>query len=57
MDLVDAKPDNQGKFSKRGNFARVAKNLPEYAKQGINCLYLMGALERDNGFTIDTNTQ
>ena len=32
----------------RGNFDEVRKALPSYHARGINSIYLMGALERDN---------
>lgn len=35
-------------FVRRGTFDNVERKIPEYAAQGINCLYLMGTLERDN---------
>lgn len=35
-------------FIRRGTFSMVEKAIPSYANQGINCLYLMGTLERDN---------
>jgi starch synthase len=38
------------------NFYTLAEEIPKYAKMGINCLYLMGALERDNGIEIDEET-
>jgi hypothetical protein len=42
---IDAK---EGKFIKRGDFAKVEKAICGYKKKGITALYLMGALERDN---------
>ena len=33
---------------KRGNFKDVEEALPNYKKQGISALYLMGVFERDN---------
>lgn len=38
----------EGKFIKRGNFAKVEKAIDGYKKRGITALYLMGVLERDN---------
>jgi len=35
------------------NFMTLASEIPEYSKMGINCLYLMGSLERDNGVIQD----
>ncbi|CAK79065.1 unnamed protein product (macronuclear) [Paramecium tetraurelia] len=57
VDLLDAKPDNQGKFTKRGNFRKVREKIPDLVQQGINCVYLMGTLERDNGLMIDQDKQ
>ena len=37
-----------GKFIKRGDFQKVEKAIDSYKKRGINALYLMGVLERDN---------
>jgi hypothetical protein len=33
---------------KRGTFKDVQRSIPEYSKQGISALYLMGTQERDN---------
>jgi hypothetical protein len=33
---------------RRGTFRDVESNIPNYARQGISALYLMGTLERDN---------
>ena len=33
----------------RGSFIKVRDQIKNYKNMGINCLYLMGALERDNG--------
>ena len=41
----------------RGTFSKVSENLNSYSNMGINCLYLMGALERDNGVTINSKTK
>lgn len=57
VDMLDAKPDHQGKFTKRGNFRKVREKLPDLLDSGINCVYLMGALERDNGLMVDAQTQ
>lgn len=35
-------------FIKRGSFYDVERAIPNYASQGIGCLYLMGTTERDN---------
>lgn len=39
----------QGSVDGQGNFAKVLKELERYKEMGINCLYLMGVFERDNG--------
>ena len=31
-----------------GNFKVIKEEIKKYTNYGINCLYLMGALERDN---------
>jgi len=50
IDFQDAKFDvKTGAIQERGNFQTVKESLKERASSGINCLYLMGALERDNG--------
>ena len=36
-------------FIHRGSFSSVTSMLPGLAKRGVSVLYLMGALERDNG--------
>lgn len=41
---------------KRGSFFKVRDNLKNYQENGINCIYLMGALERDNGLEINPIT-
>eukprot|EP01022_Parablepharisma_sp_SALTPOND_P008190 TRINITY_DN135350_c2_g1_i1.p1 TRINITY_DN135350_c2_g1~~TRINITY_DN135350_c2_g1_i1.p1 ORF type:complete len:1045 (+),score=80.36 TRINITY_DN135350_c2_g1_i1:2070-5204(+) len=38
------------------NFHTMAQEIPAYTKMGINCLYLMGTLERDNGVIVDEST-
>lgn len=49
VDHQDAKVDKStNQFVQRGTFADVEMAIPNYAKQGITCLYLMGSLERDN---------
>lgn len=49
IDYQDAQIDkNMNMFMRRGNFDAVERAIPSYASQGINCLYLMGTLERDN---------
>jgi len=37
----------------RGSFSKVRDQIKNYKNMGINCLYLMGALERDNGIEIN----
>ena len=51
--MVDYK-DNDSDPSK--DFFALANEIPNYAKEGINCLYLMGTLERDNGIVVDERT-
>lgn len=46
-------PDPSGKMARRGNFRKVKENMKRYRDSGINCMYLMGALERDNGLQYD----
>ena len=49
VDHQDAKVDKTtNQFVQRGTFADVESAIPNYAKQGITALYLMGSLERDN---------
>ena len=49
IDYQDAEIDkNLNQFRRRGSFRDVENNIPNYAKQGISALYLMGTLERDN---------
>lgn len=38
------------------DFFTLAQEIPKYAEMGVNCLYLMGALERDNGLIVDEDT-
>jgi len=45
--------DDQGNFVKRGNFKKVTEKLNFYKEQGINCIYLAGVFERDNGMILD----
>ena len=50
VDFQEAMPDpSSGKLMRRGNFLKVKDNMKRYRESGINCMYLMGALERDNG--------
>ena len=49
IDYQDARIDkNTNQFVQRGTFMDVENSIPNYAKQGISALYLMGTLERDN---------
>lgn len=41
--------DMQGSMDAQGNFSKVTKELQRYKEMGVNCIYLMGAFERDNG--------
>ncbi|MBR6133851.1 MAG: glycogen/starch synthase, partial [Bacilli bacterium] len=41
---------------KRGSFKTLEDKLDEYSQRYINCLYIMGALERDNDIAYDENT-
>lgn len=50
VDFQEAMPDpTSGKLIRRGNFFKVKDNMKRYRDSGINCMYLMGVLERDNG--------
>ena len=53
VDLQDSVVDDQGNFVKRGNFKKVTEKLNFYKEQGINCIYLAGVFERDNGMILD----
>ena len=56
-DLIKAEIDkNQGRITKRGNFKTLESKLEEFHKRFINCLYIMGALERDNNIAYDEET-
>ena len=53
-DLINAEIDkNQGRIIKRGNFKTLENNLEELHNRFINCLYIMGVLERDNNIAYD----
>ena len=53
-DLLDAKIDKEkGNLIKRGDFSTLENKLEDFSQRDINCLYIMGALERDNEITID----
>lgn len=54
-DLTNAELDkDKGKILRRGTFQDIEKKLEDFNKRYINCLYLMGALERDNQICFDT---
>lgn len=56
-DLINADIDKEkGKITKRGTFADFESKLPEYNQRYINCLYIMGALERDNHIVYDESS-
>ena len=56
-DLINADIDkNQGRIIKRGNFKSLENKLDELHNRFINCLYIMGALERDNNIAYDEET-
>ena len=53
-DLIGAQIDKgQGSISKRGSFKTLENKLDEYSHRYVNCLYIMGALERDNEIAYD----
>ena len=53
-DLIGAEIDkNQGRIEKRGNFQNLENKLDELQQRYINCIYIMGALERDNNIGYD----
>jgi starch synthase len=54
IDFQDAKFDvHSGRILQRGTFSSVKSSLRSRYASGINCLYLMGALERDTGTDFD----
>lgn len=53
VDMQDSQPDETGKIIKKGNFRKVKEKLSHYKDMGINSIYLMGTLERDNGIFMD----
>ena len=56
-DLINADIDKiQGRIIKRGNFKSLENKLDELHQRFINCLYIMGALERDNEIAYDEET-
>lgn len=54
MDYQNAVTDESDRLIKRGNFKTVMESFDEYKTRGCNAIYLMGALERDNGVNFDT---
>jgi glycogen synthase len=54
IDFQDAHIDPKtGVIKERGNFKSVRDSLAERYSSGINCLYLMGVFERDNGYNFE----
>lgn len=52
VDFQDAEFDyNTNQYIKRGSFKDITASLRERFASGINCLYVMGALERDTGIS------
>lgn len=48
-DLLGSEIDKEkGKISKRGTFKTLEDQLEDYNQRYVNCIYIMGALERDN---------
>jgi len=41
----------------KGSFAKIQEMIPQYNQAGVNCLYILGALERDHGAYIDPKTK
>ena len=57
-DLTNAEIDKEkGKIIRRGTFKDIEKKLEEFNQRYINCLYLMGALERDNQICFDSDNK
>ena len=56
-DIIDPlKNREKNKINKIGSFIDLEKNLENYKqKKSINCLYIIGALERDNNIIYDEN--
>ena len=46
-EIVADYPEGLPGEKNRGSFARIAEGIPNYARSGINGLYVMGAFERD----------
>ena len=56
-DLFNAQIDkDKGRIIKRGDFKILENKLQEFSQRYINCLYIMGALERDNQIYIEDKT-
>lgn len=53
-EIVADYKDNENEPDKK--FVDLRKEIVEYEKSGITCLYIMGVLERDNGTMIDEDT-
>mmetsp|Transcript_10675 Transcript_10675/g.20783 ORF Transcript_10675/g.20783 Transcript_10675/m.20783 type:complete len:639 (-) Transcript_10675:55-1971(-) len=54
VDFQDAEFDyNTNQYIRRGTFRDITASLRERFSSGINCLYVMGALERDTGISHD----
>ncbi len=50
VDFQDAQIDSKtGVITERGSFLKVKNSIKDRYATGINCLYLMGVFERDNG--------
>lgn len=53
-DFQDAQFDqNNGNIRERGSFRSVKRSIKDRYASGINCLYLLGALERDSGTDLE----
>jgi hypothetical protein len=56
-DFLNADIDkDKGTIIKRGTFSDLESKIEEYNKRYINCLYIMGALERDNQIVYDEHS-
>ena len=56
-DINGAEVDKEkGVLKNRGSFKDLEDSLPMYKQRSINCLYIMGALERDNNLEFDHTT-
>ncbi len=54
-DLTNAEIDKENcKIIRRGSFQDIEKKLDDFNQRYVNCLYLMGALERDNQICFDS---